>query len=87
LVYQQQVLSQDGVRRVAIGHQQQQVALQEVWVSPPAPGTYYVHVSPWGVIAGKHQRHLCMISADASVKHRRQRCKCDSNVAYAGYCC
>jgi hypothetical protein len=45
LVYQQQVLSQDGVRRVAVGHRQQQVALQELWVSPLAPGTYYVHVS------------------------------------------
>jgi hypothetical protein len=45
LVYQQQVQSQDGVRRVAVGHLQRQVALQELWVSPPAPGTYYVYVS------------------------------------------
>jgi hypothetical protein len=45
MVYQQQVLSQDGLQRVAVGHQQLQVALQELWVSPPAPGTYYVNVS------------------------------------------
>ncbi|WIA19886.1 hypothetical protein OEZ85_005786 [Tetradesmus obliquus] len=44
LVYQQHVGPQDGSQRVAVGHQQRQVALQELWVAPPAPGTYFVHV-------------------------------------------
>lgn len=45
LVYQQLDLAQGSEQRVLVGHLQQQVMQQELWVSLPAPGTYYVHVS------------------------------------------
>jgi hypothetical protein len=68
LVYQQQVLSQDGVRRIAVGHRQQQVALQELWVSPPAPGTYYVHVSTEALQQTNSRAIYASRSADAATQ-------------------
>ena len=45
LEYQQLDLAGGSQQQVMVGHLQRQVIQQELWVSLPAPGTYYIHVS------------------------------------------
>lgn len=45
LVFQQHMLDAGGQQQVLVGHMQKTVSPQELWVSLPAPGTYYAHVS------------------------------------------
>eukprot|EP00879_Flechtneria_rotunda_P027098 GHRR01028965.1.p1 GENE.GHRR01028965.1~~GHRR01028965.1.p1 ORF type:complete len:181 (+),score=74.01 GHRR01028965.1:650-1192(+) len=45
LVYQQPVLCTGGAKIVTVGNLDRLVAVQDMWVSLPGPGTYYLQVS------------------------------------------
>lgn len=73
LVYQQLELGRDGLRGAPVGLQHKQAALQELWVSPPAPGAYFVHVSHSLALTAvyppcrePHQHAFCCLPASSS---------------------